>query len=123
MGAGRWRVFKDVTLPLLLPGLGNAFLVSFIESVADFTNPIMIGGNYDTLAAYIYMQISNFDTRSSSGMAVVLLTISMILFVVEKYVLERRSVATLSGKASRVRTQFFCAFNAYIPAKIQKMVQ
>ena len=105
MGASRWRVFKDVTLPLLLPGLGNAFLVSFIESVADFTNPIMIGGNYDTLAAYIYMQISNFDTRSSSGMAVVLLTISMILFVVEKYVLERRSVATLSGKASRVRMQ------------------
>lgn len=105
MGASRWRVFKDVTLPLLLPGLGNAFLVSFIESVADFTNPIMIGGDFDTLAAYIYMQISNFDTRSSSGMAVVLLLISMILFVIEKYYLERRSVATLTGKASRVRMQ------------------
>ena len=105
IGAGRWRVFKDVTLPLLLPGLGNAFLVSFIESVADFTNPIMIGGDFDTLAAYIYTQISNFDTRSSSGMAMVLLTISMILFVIEKYYLERRSVATLTGKASRVRMQ------------------
>ena len=103
MGASRWRVFKDITLPLLLPGIGNAFLVSFIESVADFTNPIMIGGDYDTLAAYIYMQISNFDTRSSSGMAVILLLISMILFIVEKYVLERRSVATLTGKASRTR--------------------
>lgn len=103
MGASRWRVFKDITLPLLLPGLGNAFLVSFIESVADFTNPIMIGGDFDTLAAYIYMQISNFDTRSSSGMAVVLLTISMILFIIEKYFLERKSVATLTGKASRVR--------------------
>ena len=105
MGASRWRVFKDVTLPLLLPGLGNAFLVSFIESVADFTNPIMIGGDFDTLAAYIYMQISNFDTRSSSGMAVVLLVISMVLFIIEKYFLERKSVATLSGKASRVRMQ------------------
>jgi len=105
MGASRWKVFTDVTLPLLLPGLGNAFLVSFIESVADFTNPIMIGGDFDTLAAYIYMQISNFDTRSSSGMAVILLLISMILFVIEKYYLERRSVATLTGKASRVRMQ------------------
>lgn len=105
MGASRWRVFKDITLPLLLPGIGNAFLVSFIESVADFTNPIMIGGDYDTLAAYIYMQISNFDTRSSSGMAVILLLISMILFIIEKYFLERKSVATLSGKASRVRMQ------------------
>ena len=105
MGASRWSVFKDVTLPLLLPGLGNAFLVSFIESVADFTNPVMIGGDFETLAAYVYMQLSNFDVRSSSGMAVVLLTISMILFVIEKYYLERRSVATLTGKASRVRMQ------------------
>ncbi len=105
MGASRWRVFMDVTLPLLLPGLGNAFLVSFIESVADFTNPIMIGGDFHTLAAYIYMQISNFDVRSSSGMAVILLFISMSLFVVEKYVFERKSVATLTGKASRARMQ------------------
>lgn len=105
MGASRFRVFKDITLPLLLPGIGNAFLVSFIESVADFTNPIMIGGDFDTLAAYIYMQISNFDTRSSSGMAVILLLISMILFIIEKYFLERKSVATLTGKASRVRMQ------------------
>ena len=105
MGASRWRDFRDVTLPLLLTGLGNAFLVSFIESVADFTNPIMIGGDFNTLAAYIYMQISNFDTRSSSGMAVILLTISMVLFVIMKYVLERRSVANLTGKASRMRMQ------------------
>jgi len=30
MGASRWKVFTSVTLPLLLPGLGNAFLVTFI---------------------------------------------------------------------------------------------
>ena len=35
MGASRWKVFADVTLPLLLPGIGNAFLVTFIESIAD----------------------------------------------------------------------------------------
>ena len=50
MGASRWKVFTTVTLPLLLPGLGNAFLVTFIESVADFANPMLIGGSYDTLA-------------------------------------------------------------------------
>lgn len=105
MGASRWRVFTDVTLPLLLPGIGNAFLVSFIESVADFTNPMMIGGSFTTLAAYIYQQISNFDPHSSSAMAVVLLSISMALFIVEKYWLERKSVATLSGKASRARAR------------------
>ena len=30
MGASRWKVFTSVTLPLVLPGLGNAFLVTFI---------------------------------------------------------------------------------------------
>ena len=36
MGASRMKVFTSVTLPLMLPGLGNAFLVTFIESIADF---------------------------------------------------------------------------------------
>ncbi|MEA4899478.1 ABC transporter permease [Bacillota bacterium Meth-B3] len=104
MGASRWKVFTTVTLPLLLPGLGNAFLVTFIESVADFTNPMMIGGDYSTLASYIYAQVmSNYDMRSSAAMAGVMLTITVILFIMEKYWLERKSVATLSGKASRAR--------------------
>ena len=42
MGASRWKVFTSVTLPLMLPGLGNAFLVTFIESIADFANPMLI---------------------------------------------------------------------------------
>ncbi|MEG0146253.1 MAG: ABC transporter permease subunit, partial [Clostridia bacterium] len=80
MGASRWQVFKTVTLPLMLPGIGNAFLVTFIESVADFTNPMMIGGDFTTLASYIYAQVmSNYDTRSSAAMAGVLLGITIIL--------------------------------------------
>ena len=58
MGATRWKVFTSVTFPLLLPGLGNAFLVTFIESVADFANPMLIGGSYDTLATTIYLQVT-----------------------------------------------------------------
>ena len=104
MGASRWKVFTSVTLPLLLPGLGNAFLVTFIESVADFANPMIIGGSYDTLATSIYLQLTGaYDKSGATAMAVVLLIISMGLFIVEKYWLERKSVATLTGKASRER--------------------
>ena len=104
MGASRAHVFKTVTLPLLLPGLGNAFLITFIESVADFANPMIIGGNYDTLATSIYLQLTGaYDKSGATAMAVVLLTISMGLFIMEKYYLERKSVATLTGKASRAR--------------------
>ncbi|WP_303131794.1 iron ABC transporter permease [uncultured Olsenella sp.] len=104
MGASRWKVFTSVTLPLILPGLGNAFLVTFIESIADFANPMLIGGSYDTLATSIYLQITGaYDKQGAAAMAVVLLFITLAMFVVQKYVLEAKSTATLTGKASRAR--------------------
>ena len=104
MGASRWRVFTSVTLPLLLPGLGNAFLVTFIESIADFANPMIIGGSYDTLATTIYLQITgSYDKPGAAAMAVVLLCITLLMFVVQKYYLEAKTAATLTGKASRAR--------------------
>ena len=104
MGASRWKVFTSVTLPLLLPGLGNAFLVTFIESIADFANPMLIGGSYDTLATTIYLQITGaYDKAGAAAMAVVLLCITLAMFAVQKYYLERKTAATLTGKASRGR--------------------
>lgn len=104
MGASRSRVFTSVTLPLILPGLGNAFLVTFIESIADFANPMIIGGSYDTLATTIYLQITGaFDKEGAAAMAVVLLSITLAMYLVQKYVLEKKTAATLTGKASRGR--------------------
>ena len=104
MGASRWKVFTSVTLPLVLPGIGNAFLVSFIESIADFANPMIIGGSYDTMATTIYLQITGaYDKEGAAAMAVVLLCITLLMFAVQKYYLERKTAATLTGKASRAR--------------------
>ena len=104
MGASRMKVFTSVALPLLLPGLGNAFLVTFIESIADFANPMIIGGSYDTLATTIYLQITGaYDKQGAAAMAVVLLCITLLMFAVQKYYLESKTAATLTGKASRAR--------------------
>ena len=104
MGASRWKVFASVTLPLMLPGLGNAFLVTFIESVADFANPMLIGGSYDTLATTIYLQVTGaYDSVGAAAMAVTLLSLTVALFLIQKYYLEKKTAATLTGKASRIR--------------------
>ena len=105
MGASRWKVFTSVTLPLMLPGIGNAFLVTFIESVADFANPMMIGGSYDTLATTIYLQVTGgtYDKAGASAMAIILLMLTLVLFLIQKYYLERKTAQTLTGKASRER--------------------
>jgi iron(III) transport system permease protein len=31
------------------PGIANAFLLSFVESLADFGNPLILGGNFEVL--------------------------------------------------------------------------
>ncbi|WP_066677216.1 ABC transporter permease subunit [Clostridium septicum] len=104
MGASRWKTFRTVTLPLMLPGLANAFLLTFIEVVADFSNPMVIGGNFSTLATKIYMQaIGNYDMKGGAAIAVMLLTLSILLFVLEKFWIEKKSYVTVTGKASRDR--------------------
>lgn len=50
MGASRLKTFISVTLPLSVPGIANAFLLVFVQSLADFGNPMTIGGNYSTVA-------------------------------------------------------------------------
>src|SRR4029453_8901879 len=55
--ADRWATFSTVSLPLMRPGLANAFLVGFIESIADFGNPIVLGGDYGVLSPEIYFAV------------------------------------------------------------------
>ncbi|MFU0825914.1 ABC transporter permease [Clostridium sp.] len=105
MGASRWKTFTTVTLPLMAPGLANSFLLTFIETVADFSNPMVIGGDFSTLATQIYMQaIGNYDMQGGATVAVILLVLSILLFVLEKYWIERKTYVTVTGKASRERT-------------------
>lgn len=104
MGASRWKTFKSVTLPLVLPGLANSFLLVFIKSVADFGNPITIAGNFPTLATQIYFQaIGNYDIQGGTAVAILLLIISMSLYALSKLLVEKRTFVTITGKASRER--------------------
>lgn len=104
MGASRGKTFFHVTLPLCLPGIANAFLLVFIKSVADFGNPITIGGNYQTLATQIYYQaIGNYDMQGGAAVAILLLLISIALFALSKLWVEKKTFVTITGKAARGR--------------------
>jgi iron(III) transport system permease protein len=51
--AGPWGTFWRVTLPLLRPGVANAFLLTIVESLADFGNPIILGGEFEVLSTEV----------------------------------------------------------------------
>lgn len=45
LGAGKWRIFFTITLPLSLPGLVSGFLLSFTRSLGEFGATITFAGN------------------------------------------------------------------------------
>ena len=106
MGANRLKVFGTVTIPMMLSGIANVFLIAFIESATDFANPMTLGGGYPVLASQIYIQaINNFDWSTGTTYAVILLVLTVAVFTIQKAYLDKKSFITLTGKASREREQ------------------
>ena len=98
--ASFYQTFMTVTLPLMAPGLINAFLIVFIESLADFGNPLLLGGNLEVLSVAIYFAIVGVqqDPGRAAILAIVLLGLSLALFVIQRRLLARRGFVTISGK-------------------------
>src|SRR4029453_5227099 len=93
--AGRWRTFVDVSLPLMRPGLANAFLTSFIESIADFGNPMLLGGNFGVLSTEIFFSVvgAQLDPGRAATLGIVLLVFALAAFLIQRRVLGRKSYA------------------------------
>ena len=98
--ADDWVTFKTVTWPLLRPGLANAFLLGFIESMADFGNPLVLGGNFNVLSTEIFFAIvgSQNDQARAAVLALVLLAFTVAAFVAQNRWLGRKRYTTVSGK-------------------------
>jgi iron(III) transport system permease protein len=101
LGAGRWRTFRTVTLPLLLPGIASGFLLLFVEALADLGNPIVLGGDFTVLASRLYIAIiGEYDVLAGAVLSVLLLVPSLIVYFVHRYYAERASVVSVTGKPS-----------------------
>ncbi len=98
--ASRTKTFFTVTLPLLKPGLANAFLVGFIESIADFGNPIVVGGQYAVLSTDIFFAIvgAQYDQGKAASLALILTMFALAVFVLQRRVLGKQNYTTVSGK-------------------------
>ncbi len=102
LGASPLATFRRVTLPLIAPGLWASFLLVFIESLADFGNPLILGGRFKVLSVQAYLQITGVDDAPGGALlALVLLLPSLGLYAVQSMLLSRRSYVTVTGKPSR----------------------
>ncbi len=98
--ASRARVFRTVTWPLLRPALANAFLLGFVESLADFANPIVLSGNFEVLSTKIFFAIAGaqHDPGRAAVLATVLLGFTLVAFWLQQRWIGRLSYVTVSGK-------------------------
>ena len=94
------RTFASVTLPLMLPGLANAWLVVFIESLADFGNPILLGGSMGVLSTEIFFAVvgAQADFGRAGTLAIVLLMFALVAFFAQRRILGKRSYVSMTGK-------------------------
>lgn len=105
--ATRYKTFFGIFIPLLKPALANSFLIVFVQSLADFSNPLVLGGSFDVLATQIYFYITGaqLDYAAASTLGVVLLLFSLLIFCVQYLWIGKRSYVTISGKFSRGEIQ------------------
>ena len=93
-------MFRTVTWPLLRPALANAFLLGFVESLADFGNPIVLAGNFDVLSTKIFFAVAGaqHDPGRAAVLAIVLLALTLVAFWLQQRWLGRASYVTVTGK-------------------------
>ena len=98
--ADRKKTFFTITLPLLKPGLANAFLVGFIESIADFGNPVVVGGQFSVLSTDIFFAIvgAQYDQGRAASLAWILTLFALVVFALQRGLLGKQNYTTVSGK-------------------------
>lgn len=101
LGQGWFGVMRTVTIPLALPGILGAGLLVAMFVLADFGNPLIIGGDFRVLAVEAYVQvIGRFNLGLAAVLAIALLLPALLLFVLQRRFLGRRSYVTVTGKES-----------------------
>src|ERR1700694_4146501 len=95
LGASRLRTFAKVILPLSLPALVTAVVLSFAHTLGEFGVVLMVGGNLPgitrTVSIDIYDHVQSLDYAGASETALVLLLISFTVLAAV-YGINRRIV-------------------------------
>ena len=83
LGGSRLKVFLKVTLPLAFPGIASSILLLFVETLADFGNPLILAGSkFPILSVQAYLEIVGmYDLPKGAALSVFLLAPSLIAFL------------------------------------------
>ena len=100
LGGRPFYILRTVTFPLVTPAILTAALLTFISSISDFGNPMLIGGGYQMLATQAFIQlIELFDLQLGAALAMLLVIPALIAFLLQHWISNRRSYITVTSGA------------------------
>lgn len=93
LGAGKWRTFLRVILPLSLPGVVTGLVLSFAHTLGEFGVVLMVGGNLvgvtRTVSIDIYDRVQTLEYGEANHLAMLLLAIAFAVLCLV-YAVNRR---------------------------------
>ena len=99
LGASKLHILRTVTLPLLVPGFASAFLLLFVESLADLGNPLLLTGQRNVLSTEIFLAVNGeYNQQKAAALSLVLLIPTLTVFIVQRYWVNKRSYISVTGK-------------------------
>lgn len=104
LGAGKARILRKITFPLVLPAILSAVIMTFSKAMGTFGVPSMLGLKigYYTVSTTMYNSIENGQNRVAFAIALILIAIASIsVFINQKAIGTRKSYSTIGGKGSR----------------------
>ena len=86
LGAGRWATFRQVTLPITLPGLITGSILVFIPMIGEYVIPTMLGyGRVYGIGNLLYsrfLEARNWPSGSALGVVLILIMLVVVTFYV-----------------------------------------
>ncbi|WP_228745410.1 sulfate ABC transporter permease subunit CysT [Paenibacillus sp. S150] len=86
LGAGRWRTFRSIVLPELIPPLLTGFALAFARGIGEYGSVVFISGNMpmrtEIAPLLIMSKLEQFDYAGATAVALLLLLISFLMLLV-----------------------------------------
>ncbi|QQK79047.1 iron ABC transporter permease [Salicibibacter cibi] len=100
LGASQTRTLFKVSLPLASTSILKASLIVFVMALADFSNPLIIGGETSFLASDAYLLVTGQQNMEMAAvLGVFLIVPSLIVFLFQTYFIKDTDTTSISGSA------------------------
>ncbi|MCF6273895.1 MAG: iron ABC transporter permease [Rhodobacteraceae bacterium] len=103
-GMGKWKRIRVITMPLLMPAIGSAIVLTFIRILGTFGTPALLGMpvRFFTFSTQIYASINARNQGDAYILALVLIVLAVsFIWINSRIIGVRKSYVTMTGKGFR----------------------